>query len=54
LGNTHAATKVVHVPAGGSALILTVRISSGVEEDSKKGGVQMMLKQIHQDWSFQE
>jgi hypothetical protein len=37
LGNTHAATKVVHVPAGGSALILTVRISSGVEEDSKGG-----------------
>jgi hypothetical protein len=40
--------------AGGSALILAVRISSGVEKKIPMGGVQMMLQQIHQDWSFQE
>jgi hypothetical protein len=40
--------------AGGSALILAVRISSGVEKKIQMGGVQMMVQQIHQDWFFQE
>jgi hypothetical protein len=40
--------------AGGSALILVMRISSGVEKNSKMGGVQMTSQQRRQDWSFQE
>jgi hypothetical protein len=38
----------VHAPAGGSVLILTGRISSGVEKKihKEKGGVQTMLQQM--------
>jgi hypothetical protein len=38
---------------GGSVLILAVRISLGCEEDKMVGGVQMMWRQIRQDF-FQE